>query len=151
LISTLELLRSYQAVLQAGVSLARLFHVPLTSDLKAAEIRALFSSREPRVLEVEQTGCTTIHWADALRSPMYDPKQKDTGKYHVRIDKANALVELSKEDHEFIDTKLPWQLIDPQSYPGGLASEINTVKLAPAEIAPCQDITAQCSYTPQVL
>jgi hypothetical protein len=44
---------------------------------------------------------------------MYDPKQQDTGKYDVRIDKENALVELSKEDHEFIDTKLPRQLIDP--------------------------------------
>ena len=147
LISVLELLRSHQAVSQAGVSLARLFRVPLGSDLKAASIGPLFSRPEPQVLEVEQMGCTTVHWADVLRSPIYDPKLQHNGKYRVRIDQGNALVELSKKDYEFINTKLPRQIIDPQSYPSDLTSEINTVKIAIAQIAPWQDIAAQCLFS----
>lgn len=147
LISVLEMLRSHQAVSQAGASLARLFQVPLISDLKAAKIAPLFSSPEPQIVEIEEMGCSTVHWADVLRSPIYDPKRQHNGNYHVRIDQGNALVELSNEDYEFINTKFPRQFIDPQSYAGDLASEINTVKLAIAQIAPWQDIAAQCSYS----
>lgn len=148
LVSTLGLLRSYQTVLQAGVYLTRLFGVPLTSDDKAAGISSLFSTHEPLVLEIEQTECSPIHWADVLRSPIYTPELQETGDYHVRIEKANALVILSKGDHDFIATGLPRQLIDPQSYPDDLISEINTVDLAMARVAPWRDIAVQCSSIP---
>jgi hypothetical protein len=49
--------------LQADVNLARLFHIPLTSDLKAEGLGSLFSKRKPHVLEADQAGWT-IHWAD---------------------------------------------------------------------------------------
>ncbi|KAJ5183224.1 hypothetical protein N7492_000840 [Penicillium capsulatum] len=95
------------------------------------------------MLEIEQTECSPVHWADALRSPIYTPELQETGDYHVRIEKANALVILSKGDHDFIATGLPRQIIDPQSYPDDLISEINTVDLAMARVAPWRDIVVQ--------
>lgn len=139
LASTLDLLRSYQVVLQAGVNLARLFQVPLTSDLKASELGHLFDSLSPRVLEVEHGAHGTVHWADVVRGPKYAPERQDDGKYHVRLDKGNALVELSGRDHETVMTGMPRQLIDPYSYPSDVVSELNIVKLAMAQIAPWKD------------
>ncbi|KAJ5155662.1 hypothetical protein N7492_008500 [Penicillium capsulatum] len=146
LASTLELLRSYHVVLQAGVNLARLFQVPLTSDLKAPELGHLFDSLSPRVLEIEQGEHDTIHWADVVRAPKYAPERQDDGKYHVRLDKSNALVELSGRDHETVMTGMPRQLIDPYSYPSDVVSEHNTVKWTMAQIALWRDIIVQRPY-----
>lgn len=151
LTSTLELLWSYQVVLRADVNLARLFQVPLTSDLKASELGHLFDSLSPRVLEIEQGGYDSIHWADVVRAPGYAPERQDDGKYHVRLDKGNALVELSGRDHETVMTGMPRQLIDPYSYPSDVFSELNTVKLAMAHIAPWKNITVQCPYISECL
>lgn len=141
LVSTLGLLRSYQTILQAGVYLTQPFGVLLTSDYKAAGISSLFSTHEPPVLEIEQTECSPVYWADVLRSPIYTPELQETGDYHVRIEKANALLILSKGDQDFIATGLPQQLIDPQS-------EINTVDLTMVGVAPWRDIVVQCSSIP---
>jgi hypothetical protein len=63
------------------------------------------------------------------------------------VDKGRALLEVSKEDHDFIATGLPRQLIDPHSYPCDVALEINTIKLARSQIAPWRDLALQCSYS----
>jgi hypothetical protein len=149
LLSTLKLLRSHQIVLQAGVNLASLFGVPLTSDLKAEGLGHLFSEPMPRLLEAEQAEGVSIQWSDVVCSSDYEPKLQENGKYRVRIDKGQALVELSRNDHEFIETGIPWQIIDPQSYPSDVVSEIKTAKSVMAEIAPWKDVAVQCSYLPK--
>ncbi|KAI3240766.1 hypothetical protein DTO012A7_2465 [Penicillium roqueforti] len=146
LLFTLELLQSYQTVLQADMNLTRLFHIPLTSDLKADGLDTLFSKRRPHVLEADPAGCT-IHWADVVLSATYDPKQQSDSNHHARVDKCKALVEVSKEDHDFIATGLPRQLVDPHSYPCDVASEINIVKLTRSQIAPWKDLTLQLNQT----
>lgn len=145
LVSTLQWLQSYQIILQADVNHARLYQVPLASDLKTQGLKALFSRHKPKVLELEQVDGAAIHWADVVRSPTYCPELQDDGHYHVRVDKGNALVELSKADHDFIVTGIPQRLIDPHSYLCDVVSEIDTVRLAMAQIAPLKDITVQCS------
>lgn len=149
LISTLELLRSHQVVLQAGFNLASLFGVPLTSDLKAQGLNHLFSEPVPRLVEADQIEQVPVQWSDVVRSFDYEPKLQENGKYHVHIDKGRTLVELSKNDHEFIETGIPWQIIDPQSYPSDIVSEIETAKSVMAEIAPWKDIVLKCSYIPK--
>lgn len=144
LLSILELLQSYQTVLQADMNLARLFHIPLTSDLKAEGLGSLFSKRKPHVLEADQAGCT-IQWADVVLSRTYESKRQSDGNHHVGVDKDRALLEMSKEDHDFIATGLPRQLIDPHSYHCDVASEIYIVKLTRPQIAPWRDLTLQCS------
>jgi hypothetical protein len=150
LLSTLELLQSYQTVLQADMNLARLFDIPLTSDLKAEGLGSLFSKCKPHVLETDQAGCT-IHWADVVLSRTYESKQQSDGSHHVRVDKGRALLEVSKEDHDFIATGLPRQLVDPHSYPSDVVSEINIVKLTRSQIAPWRDLALQCSYSSHFL
>lgn len=59
--STLQWLQSYQVILQAEVNHARLFQVPLASDLKAQGLGALFNRPNPKVLEVEQEERSAIH------------------------------------------------------------------------------------------
>lgn len=89
--STLELLQSYQTVLQADKNLARLFEVPLASDLKAERLQSLFTEKNPRVLEADQARCT-IHWADVVLSLTYESEQQTDGNYHVRVDKGKVEV-----------------------------------------------------------
>ncbi|KAJ5566724.1 uncharacterized protein N7459_010106 [Penicillium hispanicum] len=147
LVSILEFLQPYQTVLQAGIYLSRVFGLPLISDIKASGISSLFSKCAPQILEIEQAECSTVNWVDILRSPIYNPQLQENGEYHVRIEKANALVILSKDDHDFIATGLPRQLIDPQSYPGDLTSEMNTVKLAIAQISHWKALTVDLTET----
>ena len=146
LLATLELLRSYQIGLQADLNFARLFGIPLGSDQKAEGLGLLFSRHKPQVLETEPEGRTSIHRVDVVRSSTYDPELQSDGNYHVQIAKCKALVELGKSDHDFIATDLPRRLVDPQSYPCDVVSEINTVQSAMARVSPWKAITQQCSW-----
>ncbi|KAJ6101767.1 hypothetical protein N7486_004194 [Penicillium sp. IBT 16267x] len=119
---------------QLHINLARLFVIPLTSDLKEEGLGSLFSKRKPHVLEADQAGCT-LHWADVALSRAYESKRKSDGIHHVRVDKGRALLEVSKEDHDFIATGLPRQLIDPHSYPCGVALEIDIAELTQSQTA----------------
>ncbi|KAJ5292218.1 hypothetical protein N7478_001469 [Penicillium angulare] len=145
LTSTLELLLSYQTVLQADINLARLFEFPLASDHKAAGLASLFTSTEPCVLGIEEISDASISWADVVRSPLYDAELQGNGTYHVRIQKGNALLELSKVDHDFIGTKIPRQLVDPHSYLSDLVSEITATQSTFEHITSWQEIIVQLS------
>ncbi|CAI7649274.1 unnamed protein product, partial [Penicillium pancosmium] len=127
LLETLELLQSYQLILQADVNLANVLRIPLESDQKSKKLGELFSRKKPRILDPKQAENSSIDWADVICSFPYDPKLQSDGSYHVQIDTTQVVVELSKKDHDFIATGLPWQLIDPQSYPCDVASEQRAV------------------------
>ncbi|KAJ5238929.1 hypothetical protein N7468_003548 [Penicillium chermesinum] len=142
-----ELLQSYEIALQAGANLAQIFAIPLASDSKAAGIGPLFSSLHPQVLEVEDSCDSLVNWADVIRSAVYDAEFQQTGKYHVRIEKGNALLELPQADHDFISTGIPRQLVDPYSYPSDISSEINATKLTLEQMTHWQDIISGMSHT----
>jgi hypothetical protein len=147
LLSTIELLRSYHTVLQADTNLTRLLDLPFTSGLKAEGLGSLFSIPKPHMLEADSAGCT-IHWADVVLSSTYESNQQSDGNHHVRVDKGKALLEVAKEDHDFIATGLPRQIVDPHAYPCDVASEIDIVKLIRSQIAPWKRLTFKCSYSP---
>lgn len=144
--TTLELIKSYQTVLQAGVNFARLFEIPLASDHKAASLGPLFSTPGPQVLHIEETSDYTVSWADVIRSVVYDAELQDDGGYNVRIGKGNALLKLSRADHEFIRTKIPHQLVDPHSYSSDLDLEIYATRLANDRMKHWQGIIQQCLF-----
>ncbi|KAJ5449500.1 uncharacterized protein N7458_005949 [Penicillium daleae] len=126
------------------MNLARLFEVPLASDLKAERLQSLFTESNPRASETDQARCT-IHWADVVLSSTYESEQQADGNYYVRVDKGK--VEVSKQDHEFITTGLPRQIADPYLYPSDVASEVNIVKLTRSQIAPWRDLTERLNQT----
>lgn len=140
LVSTLELLWSYQAVLQADVNFARLFDIPLSSALKLQGLESLFR-HNLNVIEKHHSE-SVILWVDVVLSSTYESEQQSDGSYQIRVDKGKVLV--SKEDHEFIMTGLPRQLVNPRSYPCDVASEINAVRLTHSQIAPWMDLASEC-------
>lgn len=135
-----ELFKSYEIALQAGANLAQVFAIPLASDQKAAGIGPLFNSLYPQTLQVEETCDSPVNWSDVIRSGVYDAEFQHHGKYHVRIEKGNALLELSKADHDFLLTGIPRQLLDPHSYPSDIALEINATELALKQMTHWKDI-----------
>lgn len=140
LAKTLELLQSYRAVLEADVNFAQLFNVPLSSSVKAEGVEHLFRHKL-HVLETNQAGCMIL-WTDVIRSTTYEPTQKSNGSYHIQVDKGK--VSVSKEDHDFIATGLPRQLVNPHSYPCDVASEIEIVEFTRSQIIRWKDLSLQC-------
>lgn len=88
-------MQSYEVALLADANLAQAFAIPLASDQKAAGICPLFNSPHPQTLQVEQNCDSPVNWTDVIRSAVYDAELQQNGKYHVRIEKGNALIELS--------------------------------------------------------
>ncbi|KAJ5117698.1 hypothetical protein N7448_011330 [Penicillium atrosanguineum] len=149
LLFTLDLWRSHQIVLQAGSNLAPLFGVSLMSDLKAKGLNSLFSNEIPQVMKAEQEKEVSIQWSDVLRSRNFKAELQKNGRYRVRIDRHQALVEMSAKDYEFIQTGFPRKIIDFRSYPSDVVSEAEAAKLVMAQIAPLEAIAVQCSYIPK--
>ncbi|KAJ5288040.1 hypothetical protein N7478_003726 [Penicillium angulare] len=117
------------------------------NGLLQAQWMANHCSPDPHVVQIEKTSDSPICWADVVRSSVYDVELQADGKYHVRIEKDNAVLELSKADYDFIGTTIPRQLADPHSYSGDLALEINAAQLAFDRISHWQDIVGQLSHT----
>ena len=139
LVSTLELLQSYQTVLEADVNLAQLFDLPLNSSVRLEGVESLFR-HNLRVLETDQEGCM-IRWADVVRSSFYEATPQSDGHYYVRVDKGTVLV--SKEDHDFIETGLPQQPVNPHSYPGDVAAEIEIARVTRSQLAPWKVLSSR--------
>lgn len=74
LLDTLELLQSYQVILQADVNLANVLGIPLESDQKSKKLGELFSRKKPRILDPTQAESSSIEWADVVFSIPYEPK-----------------------------------------------------------------------------
>ncbi|KAK5790577.1 hypothetical protein VI817_007864 [Penicillium citrinum] len=146
-----DLLESYQTVLDSDVNFAQLFGVPLASDSKAAALNLLFSKEKPQVVRVGKSSNHDINWTDVLRSTPYDATLQENGNYHVQIEKGDALIEVTKEDHDFILTEIPHQLINPHSYPGDIALETSALKSVIDQLTFWQDSASRCeslTYSP---
>lgn len=139
-----DLLESYRTVLDSDVNLAQVFGVPLVSDSKAAVLNLLFTREKPQVVRVGQSSNHDINWADVLRSTPYDATLQENGNYHVQIEKGDALIEVTKEDHDFILTEIPRQLINPHSYPGDIALETSALKSVIDQLTFWQDSAFRC-------
>ncbi|KAJ5737315.1 uncharacterized protein N7483_002440 [Penicillium malachiteum] len=139
----LKLSQSYRTMLYAGTNFARLLNIPLSSDQKATRLDLLFGSPGPKVVQSENVSGSSIRWVDVVQSLVYDPVLQDNGEYHVRIEKNNAIVELSKTNYDFIRTTIPRQLVDPHSYPGDLLLEVNAVQLTFEQISQWNNLSAQ--------
>ncbi|KAJ6004684.1 hypothetical protein N7540_013053 [Penicillium herquei] len=142
--AVVELSHSYKTVLHAGVNFARFLNIPLSSDQMASRLDLLLGSTGPKVVQSGTVSESPICWIDVIQSLVYDPDLQDDGHYHVRIEKSNAIVAISKANYEFINTTIPRQLVDPHSYPSDLLLEVNAMQLAFEQISHWKSLSAQC-------
>ncbi|KAI2756354.1 hypothetical protein DTO006G1_7994 [Penicillium roqueforti] len=138
-----ELLRSYQAMLDGDNSFARMFNVPLMSDVLAERITRLFSESRPKVLEA----CNhDINWVDVIRECLVEVKRHDNGMYQYYLPKRKALVEMSEFDHCLVLSGIPRQLVHPKSHPSDVQAERSTLELLAKEISSWNDIILNRKY-----
>lgn len=138
-----ELLRSYQARLDGDNSFARMFNVPLMSDVLAERIARLFSESRPKVLEA----CNDdINWVDVVRECLVEVKRHDNGMYQYYLPKRKALVEMSEFDHCLVLSGIPRQLVHPKSHPSDVQAERRTLELLAKEISSWNDIILNRKY-----
>jgi hypothetical protein len=143
--SFLELLRSYQVVLQSDKWIAQLFDLPLASDLHANKLSHLFSIPQPQIKECTATAAIPVQWADIARIPIYAPTRQEDGSYHLLLPDGKILVKLSKFDHDLMVTEIPRKVVDPKSYPCDMSAEIKATRLAKAQITLWKDLLLECS------
>lgn len=147
LLSVLEQSKSFQSYLQGEKSLSQHFHVPLMCDTLAENVMLLFSELRPRVLEVDHEACDKyIDWVDVLHDKMYESERQDDGKYHCRLQNCGSWIEISEFDYNLILSGLPQQLVHPFSHTSDVLAEIETLRLATAEISSWNKIALECGY-----
>ena len=135
-----ELLWSYQTMLQRDNSFARVFNVPLVSDVLAAKVARLFSEARPKVLEAYHED---VSWVDVVREGSIEVKRHDSGKYQYFLPKRRVLLEMTEFDHSLILSGIPRQLIHPRSHPSDVQAERNTLDLMAKELSSWNDIIVE--------
>ena len=139
--------QSQQEVLQSETSLARIFGERLLSDALAIKVADLLSKSQPQILETnvhldEADEEDDIHWLDLIREPQFEPQCQDDGNYQCRIQKRNALVQMSAWDHDLIVTCR--QLAYTQTYLCDMLAEKDTLEFMARALSSCNQIASDC-------
>lgn len=148
--SSLADARAQQEALQSDVSAARVFGIPLLSDALAIKVADLLSRSQPQIVEanvnLEEAGEEEdIYWLDLIQEPHFAPQCQDDGNYQCRIQKRNALVEMSAWDHDLVVTCR--QLVYTQTYLCDMLAEKDTLEWMARALSSCNEIATECEAT----
>ena len=148
--SSLADARAQQEALRSDVRTARVFGIPLLSDALAIKVAELLSRSQPQIVEAnvnlaEAREEDEIYWLDLIQEPHFEPQCQDNGSYHCRIQKRNALVEMSDRDHDLVVTCR--QLVYTQTYLCDMRVEKDTLELMARALSSCNEIATECEAT----
>lgn len=143
LISALALSKSQQVVFEGVTSFARMFGVRLLSDAISVKVTDLLSKPQPEVVEADISyDEDEIIWADVIGELQFEPQLQRNGNYLCRVQKRNALIEMSAWDHDLISTRR--KLVHPQAYLSDMLAERDTLDLMMSALSSCNEIALQC-------
>ena len=139
-----------QEALRSDARTARVFGIPLLSDELAVKVADLLSRSQPQVVEAninleEASEEDDIHWLDLIQEAHFEPQCQDNGYYQCRIQKRNALVEMSARDHDLMATCR--QLVYTQTYLSDMRAEKDILRMMARALLSCNEIATECEET----
>ncbi|KAF7591007.1 hypothetical protein BBP40_002149 [Aspergillus hancockii] len=144
--SSLERLESFASVLQGDNSLARHFDIPLASDTKAGKIDSLFD--ELQLVEDDDGEVDNgIRWLDIILEPTYQPTLREDGYHYLQLNGRKGRIKLSDSDHKFIESNIPYQLVDPLSYPSDVRAEEKAMQIVEELLITLNKVASQIINT----
>ncbi|KAJ5144514.1 hypothetical protein N7526_002022 [Penicillium atrosanguineum] len=125
--SALASIQQYIA-LQSKIKMAHVFGLPLLSDALAQKVADLLYEPQPQIVEADSVdGKEEIGWLDLIWEPQLRSQCNNAETYFCRIQKCNALIELSVWDYDLIVTCR--QLLHTQTYRCDLLTERKSSRL----------------------
>ncbi|KAF3403958.1 hypothetical protein F1880_010296 [Penicillium rolfsii] len=143
LLSALALSQSQQLAFEGVTSFARMFGVQLLSDALSVKVTDLLSKPQPEIVEADISyEEDEILWTDVIGELQFEPQRQQNGNYLCRVQKRNALIEMSAWDHDLISTRR--KLVHTQAYLSDMLAERDTLGLMMGSLSSCNEIALRC-------